>query len=140
MWKFSVEPSVCRHARADPAATVAEDVAALPRHITAQSTVCNVSMIMDTYRPHIPDPRRWPPTYPGPITIPVPSQPPVAPVTPEKLRELIESFRQAVKAAETFDRLTGQPDCVDPEKAKLEERVAELEKRLDEMAKAAAGG
>lgn len=46
------------------------------------------------------------------------------------LRQLIADFREAVAAAKVVDRLTGQPDCVDPEKAKLEERVAALETRL----------
>lgn len=85
--------------------------------------MCNVSMVMDQYRPYIPytPPQQW--------TWPRPTGP-----TAEELRELIESFRDAVKAAEVFDRLTGQPDCVDPEKAELVDRVAELERRLDEMA------
>jgi hypothetical protein len=46
------------------------------------------------------------------------------------LRTLIDEFRRALEAAKTVDRLTGQPDCVDPEKAKLEERVARLEEKL----------
>lgn len=46
------------------------------------------------------------------------------------LRQLVVDFREAVAAAKVVDRLTGQPDCVDPEKAKLEERVTELETRL----------
>lgn len=99
--------------------------------------MCNVSMIMDTYRPHIPT--VWPPnTTPAPQQWKIGTTPkPKQPVTAEELRELLESFRQALTAAQTFDRLTGQPDCVDPEKAQLEERVADLERRLDEMAKAA---
>jgi hypothetical protein len=89
--------------------------------------MCNVSMIMDTYKPYIPDP------YVQPWRPVIPNAPPAAPVPAkqvQELRELIESFKQAVKAAQTFDRLTGQPDCVDPEKA-------ELERRLDAMAEAA---
>lgn len=63
----------------------------------------------------------------------------VAPAVDRALRELAElvaAFRQAVEAARTFDRLTGQPDCVDPEKAKLEERVAGLEAKLAAVAEA----
>lgn len=95
--------------------------------------MCNVSMIMDTYRPHIP--QQWPPN-----TTPVVQQwklgtpaPPKQPVTADELRELLDSFKAAVAAAQTFDRLTGQPDCVDPEKAELEDRVAALEARLAEL-------
>jgi hypothetical protein len=47
------------------------------------------------------------------------------------LRTLIDEFRRALEAAKTVDLLTGQPDCVDPEKAKLEERVARLEAELE---------
>jgi len=34
----------------------------------------------------------------------------------------IDDFKRTIEAAKTVDALTGQPDCVDPEKAKLEER------------------
>jgi hypothetical protein len=43
-----------------------------------------------------------------------------------------------VEAAKAADKAAGQPDCTDPDKIKLEARVAELERRLDAMAKAAA--
>lgn len=89
--------------------------------------MCNVSMIFDTYKPYIPT--QWTPTP----TV-------VQPYTAEELRELIESFKQAVEAAKSFDRLTGQPDCEDPEKAQLIERVAELEAKLDEIARSALEG
>jgi hypothetical protein len=55
------------------------------------------------------------------------SQPQFTPEEVADLRKLIANYREAMKAAETVDRLTGQPDCEDPEKAKLKERVAELE-------------
>jgi hypothetical protein len=51
----------------------------------------------------------------------------------ETVKELIDSLRQALAAAEKLDELTNQPDCVDPEKAKLMERVTILEERLDEI-------
>jgi 23S rRNA G2069 N7-methylase RlmK/C1962 C5-methylase RlmI len=90
--------------------------------------MCFTSLVMDQYRPYLPV-QPWTP----PVVI-------QRPYTPEELAELIESFKEAVKAAETFDRVTGQPDCVDPEKEKLIERVAGLEAKLDEIAKTAASG
>lgn len=89
--------------------------------------MCFVSVVMEQYQPYIPpadDSWRWPEPVPG------------TPAT-EAMRELIDSFKKAVEAAHAFDRLTGQPDCEDPEKAKLIERVAELERRLDAIAEAA---
>jgi hypothetical protein len=89
--------------------------------------MCNVSQIMDTWQPYIP-----------PVTtIPLPTQGwpqprRVGDLTVDELKELLAGFHLAVQGAETFDRLTGQPDCVDPEKAKLMERVEALEKRLAE--------
>ena len=47
-----------------------------------------------------------------------------------RLTKVVNDFIAAKIAAETVDRLTAQPDCVDPEKARLIERVADLEKRL----------
>jgi len=52
-----------------------------------------------------------------------------------RLRKLIDEFREAVEAAKKIDVLTKQPDCEDPEKAKLLDRVAELERRLDQLEK-----
>lgn len=57
------------------------------------------------------------------------------PITPEDLRTLLDAFHEAVAAAKKADRAAGQPDCTDPEKVKLEDRVAELERRLDAMLK-----
>lgn len=42
----------------------------------------------------------------------------------------IDLFHSMVSDARLFDQESGQPDCEDPEKAKLEERIAELEKEL----------
>ncbi len=85
--------------------------------------MCVISMVIDRFEPQFPvigpsqtaDPRlfTWPPS-----------------IDLAELRKLVDEFKQAVEAAKTVDRLTGQPDCVDPEKAKLVERVAELERRL----------
>ena len=100
--------------------------------------MCFTSVVMDQWSPYIPAvPRKfWPSTYPpapaSPAPPPFPVTPQVAPpYTNEQLRELIDSLRVAVKAAETLDRITGQPDCVDPEKAALMDRVKALERRLD---------
>ena len=94
--------------------------------------MCNVSQIMDQYRPFIPDPSVWPQ-----MQVIIDNTPPeprkVIDLTIDELYELLGSFRQAVEAAETFDRLTGQPDCVDPEKATLEDRVAALEQKIEEL-------
>lgn len=46
------------------------------------------------------------------------------------LRQLIADFREACAAAKIVDKFTGQPDCVDPEKAKIEERITKLEEGL----------
>lgn len=87
--------------------------------------MCFTSAVMETWQPHIPT--AWPVS-----TVPFVTNPPTVP--PDLLRELLAAFRKAYEAAETFDRLTGQPDCVDPEKAKLLDRVAELERRLEALA------
>ena len=53
------------------------------------------------------------------------------PITPEDLRILLDAFHKAVEAAKAADKAAGQPDCTDPDKVKLEGRVAELERRLE---------
>lgn len=106
--------------------------------------MCIVSAVMDQWNPHIPRPVQpwtYPPLAPTPTVIPltvgpgtIQMQPPSVAEdgTPNAIvRELIESLRKAIEAAETLDRLTGQPDCADPEKAKLLDRVDVLESRLD---------
>jgi hypothetical protein len=44
--------------------------------------------------------------------------------------DLIKDFHKALAAAKIVDELTDQPDCHDPEKAILEDRVAKLEGEL----------
>jgi len=74
-------------------------------------------MVMDHYSTTFPQQQpTWTVTY--------------EPSETERLRKLIDEFKEAVEAAKKLDVLTNQPDCVDPEKAKLEERVAELERQL----------
>lgn len=83
--------------------------------------MCVVSMVHDHFRDRF---APW-----------IPSQPyefvPFTPVIPatdwNKIFEEAAKFQEAIRAAQVVDRLTKQPDCIDPEKAKLEQRVAELE-------------
>lgn len=83
--------------------------------------MCATSVIFDQYGPWIPTPQQqWPQRPIDP-----------APYSNGELRELIDSFKEALEAAKKFDRLTNQPDCEDPDKAKLLDRVVELERRLD---------
>lgn len=106
--------------------------------------MCNVSMIFDTYRPHIPRPIPQPTVWPQPGTKWVPNQQTLPFITPtpapdqvaegmtnDVLKRLIDSLHKALEAAKEFDELTGQPDCEDPEKAALMDRVEELERRLE---------
>lgn len=74
--------------------------------------MCVVSMVYDHYQPLIPK------------TIEV------DPIDTAYWEKVFEDFRKAKEAAETVDKLTGQPDCVDPEKAELLERIADLEQQL----------
>lgn len=82
--------------------------------------MCVMSMVIDAYRPLFPEPFDvWP-------------QPVSPTIAPTDWQKLIDSFKQATEAAKAADTATGQPDCEDPEKAKLIARVAELEKLLEE--------
>ncbi len=93
--------------------------------------MCTLSMVHDHYDQRIPS---WPNMIP-PWT---PSLAQQSVIDLAELRKLIDDFRAAVEAAKTVDRLTGQPDCLDPEKAKLQERVDRLEKIIDALLKARA--
>lgn len=53
----------------------------------------------------------------------------------EELKTLIKEFKEALEHAKKLDILLKQPDCVDPEKAKLFERVKELEAQLKKFEK-----
>jgi hypothetical protein len=109
--------------------------------------MCVVSMVHDHYNPIIPDTIPWiPPIQPGqpwvwpsPTTWPsdkITITPPADPLEElKKIEKLLEDFKNARDAAILVDKLTGQPDCVDPEKAKLEERVAKLEAEIAELKK-----
>ena len=84
--------------------------------------MCVYSMIMDYYNPKIPQgpckTNQW------------------TPETQSEFEKLLDDIRKAAEAAKVVDELTGQPDCVDPEKQKLEKRVAALEKELKRLKKA----
>jgi hypothetical protein len=47
-------------------------------------------------------------------------------------KERLQLFCRMVEDAKTFDQEANQPDCEDPEKAKLLERIADLEKQIKE--------
>lgn len=104
--------------------------------------MCVVSMVHDYYKDRIPE--SWPwrllpePSDRKPRGNPLGNGFPYGPPIPSKeiqdLRKLIDDFRQAVEAAKKVDALTAQPDCVDPKKATLEQRVEELERQLKRIA------
>lgn len=94
--------------------------------------MCIMSMVHDHFKPMIPSPQPW---TPSPLVTP-PSPVPWVPMIDEAtLRKILADFAEAQKAATVVDKLTGQPDCLDPEKATLIERVRELERRLAEIEK-----
>jgi hypothetical protein len=80
-------------------------------------------MVFDHYQPYIP---YQPPLYWTQMV----SNSPADMSAADELRQLIAEFRQAVAAAKVVDKLTGQPDCEDPVKATLEERVRRLEELI----------
>jgi len=81
--------------------------------------MCVISMVYDYYKPLIPT-DDW---IKGNVNN----------VDWAALTKMIADFYAARGAAKVVDEKTGQPDCADPEKAKLEARVAELEKRIAEL-------
>jgi hypothetical protein len=93
--------------------------------------MCFTSLVMQQFDPYIPQPQQW---QQWPVSTPSPAE---RTYTVDELGELLAAFRKAYEAAEKFDALTGQPDCIDPEKAKLIERVAELEAKLAAIAEEA---
>ncbi len=84
--------------------------------------MCVISMVMDHYLPKIPAPSSSQWTW-------IEAQP-SAKAEIEELKKVIADFKKAVDAAKKVDALTNQPDCVDPEKAKLLDRVSDLERRI----------
>lgn len=84
--------------------------------------MCVISMVYDTFTPRI---DRW--------QIPIHPTVPIHPWPISDLERLLKDFRKAAEAAKVVDALTGQPDCADPEKAKLEARVADLEREVKRL-------
>ncbi len=99
--------------------------------------MCVVSMVHDFYDDRFDKYFPIPVGFPTTETIPVnhPNQFTVSPPSVDlaELRQLIKEFKEAMAAAKVVDKLTGQPDCVDPEKAKLIERIENLEKELRKL-------
>jgi hypothetical protein len=52
-------------------------------------------------------------------------------------QERINLFRTMVKAAHTFDKEAGQPDCADPEKEKIKDKIEALAELLEDDYKGA---
>lgn len=94
--------------------------------------MCVMSMVHDHFAPV------FPPLPAGTIATWPPSAVIVSQEEADRLRGLIADFRSAIEAARVVDKLTAQPDCADPEKLKLEDRVARLERALAEMRQARA--
>jgi hypothetical protein len=107
--------------------------------------MCVVSMVHDHFNPFIPgiplapvpyDPPQ-PPSVPWPGFVSLPGGDILQIVSQiAALKELIERFEKAVAAAKVVDALTSQPDCLDPEKAKLVQRVEYWKARAEAEEKA----
>lgn len=102
--------------------------------------MCTVSVVHDHFMGRFLEPFKLADVTDVPplgVQITVPLSPTPGSIIPWEeifaLRQLISDFREAVEAAKKVDVLTKQPDCVDPQKSKLEIRVAELERRLDKL-------
>lgn len=87
--------------------------------------MCVMSMVYDHFRDRFPQPK------PDQFTPWVPDDASQR----RDLAKLIKEFQEARDAAKKVDELTKQKDCADVEKAKLELRVAELERQLAEARK-----
>ena len=84
--------------------------------------MCAVSMIYDYGRTIFPV--KWSEQQIGDV--------PLQPLEERKtIQEWLEEFEKLRKAAEEFDKRTGQPDCEDPSKLEwmkeIEQRLAKLE-------------
>lgn len=105
--------------------------------------MCVVSMVFDhftgPFEPYVPmvpwAPPPPQPPLPFPAAVPAldPSWVALTRQQAQELGRLIAEFREALRAARVVDKLTGQPDCQDPDKAELLRRVQYLEQRLAEL-------
>lgn len=108
--------------------------------------MCVVSQITDYGRKIWPDPWSSAPMTPGgppfqeyPKFYPAFPAIPAAPAPKEEYDEALlkkfKEFMELINKAKETDVILDQPDCPDPEKAewikKLEDRIADLEKKLD---------
>jgi hypothetical protein len=104
-------------------------------------------MVHDHYDPLIPYPDQIQPWRAVPGTsvptnpAPIPVMGPLIITDPaifqqlEEIKKLIAAYREDVQKAKELDISLKQPDCIDPEKAKLIERVEQLEARIAELEK-----
>jgi len=53
------------------------------------------------------------------------------------LEALLNKYNEALAAAKKVDDLTRQPDCIDPEKLKLQKRIEDLEAEVKKLKKSA---
>jgi hypothetical protein len=98
--------------------------------------MCTFSMVVDQIGPFIPD---IDPTWRPPPTIPVFTPNSVSPYSIEQIEEWRRFFEDAkakLEAAKAEDAAAGTPDCTDPSKAPILERLAEMERRLAAIEKA----
>lgn len=95
--------------------------------------MCTFSMIVDELGPKIPDIQPNPGWYP--------QSPPLSftqysPAQIEEWRKFFEESKAKLAAAKAEDEAAGTPDCTDPAKAPILERLAEMERRLAAIEKA----
>lgn len=92
--------------------------------------MCIVSMVSDHYRERFP-------TWPSEPWQPPKADTPTVVIGPTvdlgELRKLIDEFKEAIAAAQKLDALMRQPDCVDPVKAQLMQRVDWLERIVERL-------
>jgi len=86
--------------------------------------------------PGLPPASPWPFTPGDPVAPQEPYQPwsPLPPIPPAITDDHLKAFLKLVEAAKEYDRKTGQPECEDPEKAQILERIMDrlgaIEKKL----------
>lgn len=87
--------------------------------------MCTFSMIVDQLGPVIPDIQVNPAWIPGWTHEQI-----------EEWRKFFEEAKAKLAAAKVEDAAAGTPDCTDPAKAPILERLAEMERRLTAIEKA----
>lgn len=91
--------------------------------------MCVYSMVLDQYAPLFPRRLEDIPTWNPPKAAEISLDPSIV-ARIEALEKLVAEFKEAMELAKKLDVLTRQPDCEDPEKAKLLQRIAELEAEI----------